>query len=202
MFINVSRTRIALTREVLRAEWRLPHRGSENNDAQWCHAARAHGFASLQFLARNHSRGGASPPPGEQQAPHPPRSELVFCAGPCVAEESRTPCPGVPLYRSDGTACTCDESWPLLRCLEDVVSASSGASAGITMGGAQQAAVSMGMAGMALAMDMGSATSMVGLHGLPHGGGQGRLHAGGLARAPRHAMRVDPCSGNATRNKS
>ena len=162
VWLNVSRTRVARTREELRAEWRLHHRGSDNNDAHFCAAAIAHGYNSIQFLTRANALSAAahdataanrtaaarngsgsvahalSLTHGAAQ-PHERREnhnlfaaaqrdgslpfavpELAYCAGPCVSEESRTACPGVPLQRSGGDPCTCDAGWPLLRCKEDV----------------------------------------------------------------------------------
>ena len=119
VFINVSRTRIAQTRDELRAEWHMPpSRGNNNNDGHFCGAAMAHKLHSLQFLGRSKNQSGAAFGNRSRGLAVP---ELAFCAGSCVHEESRTPCPaGVPLWRADGSPCTCDPHWPLLRCLEDV----------------------------------------------------------------------------------
>lgn len=121
VFINVSRTRIFPTREQLRAEWygKLLHRGSESNDARMCTAAIAHGYQSLQLLARWTNGNASAPRPRVWDA----WPELAYCAGACAREESRSACPGVPLVRADGSPCTCDPSWPMLRCLEDVAGA-------------------------------------------------------------------------------
>ena len=162
VWLNVSRTRVSRTREDLRAHWHLPHRGSENNDAHFCATAMAHGYTTLQFLERStpgaahhafnksaanvgisgahhlqhnlhlqHNMNGLHYTPDNFSLP-----EIVFCGGPCVQEESTTPCPGVPLRRrvslqeaasttrggvgwGSWAECTCDASWPLLRCEEE-----------------------------------------------------------------------------------
>jgi len=143
IWLNVSRTRVARTREELRATWHLPHHGSEYNDAHLCRSAMGHGYDSMQILMRStgaatsHATSGTSgvahPAGGGNHNPHPAAHllarhaasalfqppELVLCSGACVREESNTPCPGVPLQRTDGSPCTCDRSFPLLRCIED-----------------------------------------------------------------------------------
>ena len=47
--------------------------------------------------------------------------ELVLCLGPCVSQESTSPCPGLPLWRDSlgATPCECDQAYPLLRCREE-----------------------------------------------------------------------------------
>ena len=83
------------------------------------HASLA-GFDSLQFVTRNLTiSGGASGRQVHTARPTIALPEFVLCTGLCMSEESRTPCPGVPLRRADGSTCTCDERWPLLRCVED-----------------------------------------------------------------------------------
>lgn len=124
--MNVTRTKVAQTREALRAEWHLPHRGSENNDGQFCAQAMRHGDGSIQFVGREGNVTDTQMANDTSSKPHHDHAhelwhmpELVLCSGTCVTEESRSPCPrGVPLQRNDGSTCECDEAFPLLRCRE------------------------------------------------------------------------------------
>ena len=143
VFINVSRTRIFETREALRAEWHLPHHGStlSDNDGMICRHAMHHGYTSVQILGRSSAefaRGrfklwqhaaaaapfnGSAPKLESHHSLYRRRGwrgipELVMCSGPCITEESTSPCPGLPLWREDGAPCECDHAYPLLSCRE------------------------------------------------------------------------------------
>ena len=122
--LNVTRTKVARSREALRAEWRLPQPNAPTNDAHFCRQAIRHGYGSIQFVGSN---GPADTTANETSSGlHVIQTgwihgqfrmpELVLCSGRCVTEESRTPCPGVPLLQTDGSPCECDEEFPLLRC--------------------------------------------------------------------------------------
>jgi len=123
VFINVTRTKVATTREALRDEWHVPHRGSIDNDGHICERAVQHGYGSVQILGRESSREATAEPGGAPAGRRGWRGawsipELVMCSGPCMTDESTSPCPGLPLWRQDGTACACDHAYPLLRCRE------------------------------------------------------------------------------------
>ena len=176
MYINVTRTKVAETREALRDEWHVPHHGSIDNDGLLCERAVNHGYGSVQILRRvaahsaahehvaaaaehtqwDSSIGGGSGGGGgnahdqlashtsSSSSPHHPAwrgawsiPELVLCLGPCVSEESTSPCPGLPLWRDSlgATPCACDQAYPLLRCREETAAGhSAGHSAGDSAG--------------------------------------------------------------------
>eukprot|EP00966_Prymnesium_polylepis_P210228 4868695-Prymnesium_polylepis.1 len=105
VWMNVSRTKVAATREVLRLEWRT-NQHNENNDAQICNKAKLHGFDTVQIMRRT----------GDVDAASFKVPEIVLCTGQCVLEESTSPCPGSPLHQSDSSLCDCDLQSPILRC--------------------------------------------------------------------------------------
>ena len=78
MWLNVTRSKVITSREALREHWKMGHRGSENNDAQICSRAIAHGFDTVQIMSRGNTTSFSATLP-----------EIVLCSGPCVSKNQR-----------------------------------------------------------------------------------------------------------------
>ena len=114
IFLNVGRTLAAHSREELRHLLKLPPKQpTDFSDNDLCTGALREGnYTTLQIGGRHDNGTWATSWAVREQAP----PELVLCAGDCITEESRSPCPGVPLLQPNGSPCECSAEAVTLNC--------------------------------------------------------------------------------------